>query len=63
MDPGTTNINTCWTPAVNQIPSLYALGELGSLFGLIYLFGGNLVEGFVGGRIAGRRAALGADAD
>ncbi|MFI5265809.1 MAG: FAD-binding protein [Chloroflexota bacterium] len=44
------------------ISGLYAAGELGSLFGHIYLLGGNLTEGLVGGRIAGRRAALGLDA-
>ena len=39
------------------IPGLYAAGELGSMFGHIYLLGGNLTEGLVGGRIAGREAA------
>jgi succinate dehydrogenase/fumarate reductase flavoprotein subunit len=39
------------------IPGLYAVGELGSFFGHIYLLGGNLTEGVVGGRIAGGRAA------
>jgi succinate dehydrogenase/fumarate reductase flavoprotein subunit len=39
------------------IPGLYAVGELGSFFGHIYLLGGNLTEGIVGGRIAGRHAA------
>ncbi len=43
------------------IPGLYAVGELGSLFGHIYLLGGNLTEGVVGGRIAGQRAAHGLD--
>src|SRR5262249_47543422 len=42
-------------------PGLYAVGELGSFFGHIYLLGGNLSEGIVGGRIAGRRAARGLD--
>ena len=32
-------------------------GELGSVFGHLYLSGGNLAECFVGGRIAGREAA------
>lgn len=39
------------------IPGLYAAGELGSVFGHVYLAGGNLAECFVGGRIAGREAA------
>lgn len=39
------------------IPRLYVAGELGSVFGHLYLSGGNLTECFVGGRIAGREAA------
>ena len=39
------------------ISGLYAVGELGSFFGHIYLLGGNITEGIVGGRIAGRAAA------
>ncbi|OGA04052.1 MAG: hypothetical protein A3H35_20260 [Betaproteobacteria bacterium RIFCSPLOWO2_02_FULL_62_17] len=39
------------------IPGLFAVGELGSFFGHIYLLGGNISEGIVGGRIAARRAA------
>ena len=39
------------------IPGLYAAGELGSVFGHLYLSGGNLAECFVGGQIAGREAA------
>ena len=39
------------------IPGLYAAGELGSLFGHIYMSGGNLAECIVGGRTAGRQAA------
>jgi len=39
------------------IPRLYAAGELGSVFGHLYMSGGNLAECFVGGRIAGRNAA------
>ncbi len=39
------------------IPQLYVAGELGSVFGHLYLSGGNLTECFVGGRIAGREAA------
>jgi succinate dehydrogenase/fumarate reductase flavoprotein subunit len=40
------------------IPGLYEAGEIGSVFGHIYMSGGNLAECFVGGRIAGRNAAL-----
>ena len=39
------------------IPGLYAAGELGSVFGHIYLLGGNLAECLIGGRIAGQHAA------
>jgi succinate dehydrogenase/fumarate reductase flavoprotein subunit len=39
------------------IPRLYAAGECGSLFGHLYMSGGNLAECFIGGRIAGRAAA------
>ena len=39
------------------IPRLYAAGELGSAFGHLYMSGGNIVECFVTGRIAGRNAA------
>jgi succinate dehydrogenase/fumarate reductase flavoprotein subunit len=39
------------------IPRLYSAGELGSLFGHLYMSGGNLTECIVGGRIAGREAA------
>jgi succinate dehydrogenase/fumarate reductase flavoprotein subunit len=39
------------------IPGLYVAGELGSVFGHLYLSGGNIAESFVGGRIAGRNAA------
>ena len=38
------------------IPRLYAAGELGSSFGHLYLSGGNIVECFVTGWIAGREA-------
>ena len=40
------------------IPCLYEAGEVGSVFGSIYMSGGNLAECFVGGRIAGRQAAV-----
>jgi len=39
------------------IPGLYEAGEIGSVFGHIYMSGGNLAECFVGGRIAGQNAA------
>jgi len=39
------------------IPGLYAAGECGSVFGHLYMSGGNLAECFIGGRIAGREAA------
>ena len=45
------------TPFGEPIAGLYAAGELGSVFGHIYLAGGNLSECVVGGRIAGREAA------
>ena len=44
-------------PFGDVIPRLYAVGELGSVFGHLYLSGGNLAECLVGGRIAGREAA------
>ncbi len=44
-------------PYGNPIPRLYAVGELGSFYGHVYLLGGNLAECFVGGRIAGQAAA------
>ncbi|MSP67443.1 MAG: FAD-binding protein [Alphaproteobacteria bacterium] len=40
-----------------SIPRLYAAGELGGVFGHLYLGGGNLAECFIGGWIAGRHAA------
>lgn len=39
------------------IPRLYAAGEMGSVFGHLYMSGGNIAECFVGGRIAGIGAA------
>jgi succinate dehydrogenase/fumarate reductase flavoprotein subunit len=39
------------------IAGLWEAGEIGSVFGHIYMSGGNLAECFVGGRIAGRNAA------
>lgn len=40
------------------IPRLFAAGELGGVFGHLYMSGGNLAECFVGGWTAGRNAAL-----
>jgi succinate dehydrogenase/fumarate reductase flavoprotein subunit len=45
------------------IPGLFSAGELGSVFGHLYMSGGNIAECFVGGRIAGRRAAARASFD
>jgi succinate dehydrogenase/fumarate reductase flavoprotein subunit len=39
------------------IEGLYAAGEMGSVFGHVYMAGGNLAECVVGGTIAGREAA------
>ena len=39
------------------IPRLYAAGELGSFFGLLYQIGSNYPEAWAFGQIAGRRAA------
>ena len=39
------------------IPGLYVAGELGSVFGHLYMSGGNIAESFVGGRIAGIHAS------
>ncbi|MBT6276653.1 MAG: FAD-binding protein, partial [Chromatiales bacterium] len=44
-------------PFGEPIDGLYAAGELGSVFGHLYLSGGNVSECFIGGRIAGREAA------
>ena len=38
------------------IPGLHVAGELGSVFGHLYMSGGNIAECFVGGRIAGSGA-------
>ena len=39
------------------IPRLYAAGEMGSLFGHLYLLAGNNAECLIGGQVAGRNAA------
>lgn len=41
----------------HPIAGLFEAGEVGSVFGHIYMSGGNLAECFVGGGIAGREAA------
>ena len=45
------------------IPGLFAAGELGGVFGHLYISGGNLAECFVGGWVAGTNAAKHAGAD
>ncbi len=45
------------TPFGAPVPGLYAAGELGSLFGHLYMSGGNLAECFIGGKRAGEEAA------
>ena len=52
-DAGQRVLNAFGAPIVG----LYEAGEIGSVFGHIYMSGGNLAECFVGGRIAGRHAA------
>jgi succinate dehydrogenase/fumarate reductase flavoprotein subunit len=44
-------------PFAEPIPGLYVAGELGSIWGHLYLSGGNLAECFITGRIAGEEAA------
>ncbi len=44
-------------PDGTPIARLYAAGEMGSVFGHLYMSGGNIAECFVGGRIAGVGAA------
>lgn len=45
------------TPFGDPIPRLYEAGELGSIWGFLYLGGGNLSECFISGRIAAQEAA------
>jgi succinate dehydrogenase/fumarate reductase flavoprotein subunit len=45
------------TPGGEPIAGLWCAGELGSIFGHIYLLGGNLTEAVMGGGCAGRNAA------
>lgn len=49
--------NRILNPYGEVIEGLYEAGELGSVFGHLYLSGGNLAECFVGGRIAAAEAA------
>ncbi len=44
-------------PDGSPIDRLYAAGEMGSVFGHLYMSGGNIAECFVGGRVAGHGAA------
>lgn len=44
-------------PFGEPIPRLYVAGELGSIWGFLYLSGGNLAECFVSGRVAAEHAA------
>ena len=44
-------------PFGKPIPRLYAVGELGSMFGHIYETMGNIAECITSGRIAGKNAA------
>jgi succinate dehydrogenase/fumarate reductase flavoprotein subunit len=44
-------------PFGEPIPGLFVAGELGSIWGYLYLSGGNLAECFITGRIAGEHAA------
>ena len=39
------------------IAGLYLAGEISSVFGHLYMSGGNIAECFVGGRIAGEESA------
>lgn len=43
-------------PYGDPIPRLYEAGELGSIWGHVYMLAGNITECVVGGRIAGRNA-------
>ena len=55
--------SACWMRIGSQSPGLFAAGELGGVFGHLYISGGNLAECFVGGWTAGRNAAKLADWD
>ncbi len=49
--------NRVLNPFGEVIEGLYEAGELGSVFGHLYLSGGNLAECFVGGRLAATEAS------
>ena len=44
-------------PYGKPIPRLYKAGEMGSVFGHLYMLAGNNAECFIGGKIAGTNAA------
>jgi hypothetical protein len=44
-------------PFKQPIPRLYEAGEMGAIWGHVYLLSGNVLECIIGGRIAGREAA------
>lgn len=44
-------------PYGKPIPRLYKAGEMGSIFGHLYMLAGNNAECFIGGRVAGMNAA------
>lgn len=44
-------------PFKEPIPRLYAAGELGGIWGFLYLGAGNLAECFISGQVAGKHAA------
>nr|WP_229655794.1 FAD-dependent oxidoreductase [Pantoea sp. 201603H] len=44
-------------PFKEPIPRLYTVGELGSIWGFLYLGAGNLAECFITGQVAGKHAA------
>ncbi|MGY9057672.1 MAG: FAD-binding protein [Alphaproteobacteria bacterium] len=50
------------TPYSEPIEGLYVAGELGSIWGSLYLVGGNLAECFITGKTAGIEAAGGSPA-
>ena len=53
LDPRQQVLN----PFDEPVAGLYVAGELGSIWGSLYLVGGNLAECFITGDIAGREAA------
>jgi succinate dehydrogenase/fumarate reductase flavoprotein subunit len=44
-------------PMKKPIPRFYVAGEISSIYGHLYLEGGNITECFVAGKIAGHNAA------